>query len=964
MAEKCEIFGDLVPNVYIDKIFLQEDRVNVTLKLVDRPQDGGLTAILGQVDLNKYLKIHCILATGAGAGSDAEAVENGLDNKDHISQGPHTLPGLWRQRGLDTFSSYVIDQQGNINLVKDFEFFAPYTSNTDFENLSVFAFAQLDTKQLESDLNTSAKIPVVLPESLINLSSPYIHEIVIKDFKIVSLMKAYEIQGTTSIYVPKTGLGQHDHTYQIDSSGNGYTEYAVSPADPQIRHRHRVIAGIVQEAQSAGVGSHIHELVETFINVYNVHDFRIRNTINALIAEFDEIIDLATTNFPEQTKILNSAISQDSYFTQFYVTKDATKTARFLFAFDRARYIFENSAYSKLIKAMSDNMKQKILSESKITQFKLVRQQVKENISHNRLGTPLRDYRFFGNGTFDKIVVDSLNNSNITEIDVLLPDQVDTSNSDIRFYTGEDISIKSETDGKFRYALDMEINDAFISIVKEQLQLLSNAAGTYAEYTTKAQIPNYYDHMTRTFLVTNFFDIPASFSFNKATLFVPELTRLTEIVDAYLNTLGLFVNISSRQSDFQLAILNFIRSDIGTIDGVLLFSDMLNDLIAEVNKILKISHSVGSVESASAVEKTNKIFAFGGKTHTPAMYHRHVFKNVVDARYYNEKWVDNISKEFVSTATGPFGAIPTPRFAAFGRLNIYTEDDLIAATSTYSKTAETTEEQAYYVSPKYKTTQSLKKLSEIIAESPGFSENLLIDELSAADLSDKKFDETILSSVIPPVDEPPSFEVLTNFLVPTVSTPIPWPGPFSPSFSISMNKILLRDATFIDYEKVNLERMQTTGQYFFCRQRKRSDMEVFDSYFLLTPSSPVPFEQMEPEDPSTMGEEKPSETKAGPVAQVAVPGLGPDITVFEDQQNSQSYYIGPRESKFQIERDVQLTIEEEENPQIYIGSRGGGVDLVDAAATITTLTKEQNKTKEKKTVRKDVVDVIKGGGYN
>ena len=50
MAEKCEIFGDLVPNVYIDKIFLQEDRVNVTLKLVDRPQDGGLTAILGQVD--------------------------------------------------------------------------------------------------------------------------------------------------------------------------------------------------------------------------------------------------------------------------------------------------------------------------------------------------------------------------------------------------------------------------------------------------------------------------------------------------------------------------------------------------------------------------------------------------------------------------------------------------------------------------------------------------------------------------------------------------------------------------------------------------------------------------------------------------------------------------------------------------------------------------------------------------
>jgi hypothetical protein len=66
----------------------------------------------------------------------------------------------------------------------------------------------------------------------------------------------------------------HLHKYQVDANGNGWAIEVVSPDDSRIRHRHQIINGVVQAAQSKcypncenlygtkGVSSHIHDVLK------------------------------------------------------------------------------------------------------------------------------------------------------------------------------------------------------------------------------------------------------------------------------------------------------------------------------------------------------------------------------------------------------------------------------------------------------------------------------------------------------------------------------------------------------------------------------------------------------------------------------------------------------------------------------------------------------------------------------
>jgi hypothetical protein len=63
----------------------------------------------------------------------------------------------------------------------------------------------------------------------------------------------------------------------------------------------------------------------------NVQDFRIRDEIDAYIAQLD-LTQAVQQTFPEQRDILNQALSKNSYFSEILVTKDAARNARFYFA--------------------------------------------------------------------------------------------------------------------------------------------------------------------------------------------------------------------------------------------------------------------------------------------------------------------------------------------------------------------------------------------------------------------------------------------------------------------------------------------------------------------------------------------------------------------------------------------------------------------------------------------------------
>ena len=71
-----------------------------------------------------------------------------------------------------------------------------------------------------------------------------------------------------------THNANHHHQYDVDENGNGYTTIAIHPDNPSIRHRHRVINYVVQEAKSScyprckdkygveGAPPHIHHIMK------------------------------------------------------------------------------------------------------------------------------------------------------------------------------------------------------------------------------------------------------------------------------------------------------------------------------------------------------------------------------------------------------------------------------------------------------------------------------------------------------------------------------------------------------------------------------------------------------------------------------------------------------------------------------------------------------------------------------
>jgi hypothetical protein len=82
-------------------------------------------------------------------------------------------------------------------------------------------------------------------------------------------------------------------------------------------------------------------LTKTSTTVNNVQDFRIRDEINAFVANFDFTNSVQNT-FPEQSDILNQALSKKTYFSELFITKDAERNARYYFAFDYGAYVLEN----------------------------------------------------------------------------------------------------------------------------------------------------------------------------------------------------------------------------------------------------------------------------------------------------------------------------------------------------------------------------------------------------------------------------------------------------------------------------------------------------------------------------------------------------------------------------------------------------------------------------------------------
>ena len=639
MAE-CSLYGDLVPNSYVDKVFIEEalvdtnndgvidletPKISINIRLVDELSDNGTFSMLEQalevqlkqgegqaaqrgaetVNLKDYFKVWCILSnTQELTEKFEEFFEEGNNSGNFKWTNNNIETGRYNSKTLNDAISTYENSDGTVQIIIPYLF--DLDANKPVQHLTIFTYVQLDTESLEADFNLK------MPESLKNLVSRFEEEIVIQNSSVNPELRIFLTEG--------------------GEIWNGAVHV----------HNGQYMEGATHTSEPHGF------LTKTSAPINNVQDFRIRDEINALIAEFENLTTLQNT-FPGQQEILNRTISKNSYFSEILLTKDEDRNTRFLFAFDYGKYVLENSKYSSLILKMSPAARRAIVLQSQIVQFILNKKQVKKECYWNKLNSPVQNF-ILNDETPTTPVILSLDDTNLNEINLILPNQEETDNSIVRYFTGVDTDIKS--DGTYQYGIDVEVLDGFIPLMNFVFKALENTISEYEKYVALTQIPNIYDPDARKFTPDGI-NIMSSGS-----------DSLSQIVSVYLTVLSYFVEIDSTQLEsFELKILNSISPTNGTVDGVLIFKDMLNLLLAQINNIMSAGHSSGGVEDTLQNQPANNTSVFK----LQSMRLTEDFDNTIDSRFINESYVDNISAN---------------KTRAFAGLTIYNFSELSNASQT------------------------------------------------------------------------------------------------------------------------------------------------------------------------------------------------------------------------------------------------------------------------------------------
>jgi hypothetical protein len=868
MAE-CSLYGGLVPNSYIDKVFIEEalvdtnndgivdletPKISINIRLVDELSSNGTFALLeealevqlkegeGQaaqrgaqeVNLKEYFKIWCIVSNTQELTDKFETFFEEGNNSGNFKWTSNNIEtGRYNSKTLNDAISTYDNSDGTVQIIIPYSF--DLDTNEPVQHLTIFTYVQLDTESLEADFNLK------MPETLKNPVGRFEEELVIQNSAVISELRIFLTEG--------------------GEIWNGAIHV----------HNGQYMEGATHTSEPHGF------LTKTSAPINNVQDLRIRDEINALIAEFENLTTLQNT-FPGQQEILNRTISKNSYFSEILITKDENRNTRFLFAFDYGKYVLENSKYSSLISKMTPAARQAVVVQSQIVQFILSKKQVKQESARNRINSPVQNF-ILSDETPTTPVILSLDDTNLNEINLILPNQEETDDSIVRYFTGVDTDIKS--DGIYQYEIDIEILDGFVPVMNSIFKSVENANSEYEKYVALTQIPNVYDPDAR------------KFTPDGINIMTSGSGKLDQIVDIYLIVLSYFVNIGTEPISsygglteldfFKLKIINSISPTNGTVDGVLMFKDMLNLLLAQINNIMSVGHSSGGVEDTLQNQPSNNSAVFKLQT----MRLTEDFDNTIDSRFINETYIDNISanktRQFSGLTVYSFSELSNASQTLFPQPVEFTGKSQQELLDEQAKQEETLASKGinivfqsegeylqsaknFQVPQKGNSTllqNQLKGATNFLGEnSNGALSNLNVNDVSPQDLftettNDKLrgqevtlgFNNFVIASLpseeepLEPVKLQTQVDVLTGFV-----------RPVTDPFLVTKNPIysfLLRDTLFETRQLGNLTvspGSDTLSSYYLCSQTRQGDIDVIDSFFLLQPQATF-------ETPSTLTQE-------------------------------------------------------------------------------------------------------------
>ena len=851
MANACGLFGDLIPYVYIDRVFLEESltdtdndgvaelqtpKLSVQLKVLDSQSSGGNFSILGDalqietsnsvLDFKEYINVYCVIF------KDQDLAENFISEFERMNYTdtnfyfglPQTeVQGTYYsvKKSLTDFTLTYENSENLTEVLASYQFDkTQFGDDNVFDYLRVFTFVQLDVEALEADINVS------FPSGFKTVVGRYRDEVVLRNSVVVSEL---------TIFTTEDG-DLWDDSFHVMTDGRYMTGRShTGDSSEQI-------------------------LTKTSTITNNVQDFRIRDEISVFVANFD-FTKSFQYDFPEQQDILNKSFSKNSYFSEIFITKDEKRNGRFYFAFDYGKFILQEDKFANIISTMTATAKVELIRNADLVKFVVKRKQVKERPARNHLGSPVKN-RVQSSETVEVPIVTSLDDSNITEIGVILTDQPSSDTSLVRHFTGFDLGLKGNTDGDFQYSVEIEALSAFTTILNQILKNLDLALSSYNEYVNLTQIPGVYDRKTRK--ITQF-GVKQLGTWDAGYSIQPQ-NRLATIIDIYTTALDYFVELDTSipngggmtyRGGIESNIVRNINPTDGSVDGIILFQKMLSDLIGQVSNVL----SVGSNSVGAESTRTNPPSDRQSLLKQTTMRAEETFDYTIGARFINDTYVDNIS---------PIRRNP----GGFPGLRTYSGTDLADASVTeinplnsiFIGTPQAAEAQGIVINvlPSIEksrfnlftnqggetvvqpTTTKVGSENFVGLNSKNNSENLNVSNLSPKDLQK----EGVASNVTAPlgvfqqigsntnlVKEGVVTEDLDTLTSEDLKTEVEVLTAFTRQSSpVTDNSFVMRNPQFQVKKLGDLRTAVNTGNlYFLCKQKQQGNKEVIDAYFLVSP---------------------------------------------------------------------------------------------------------------------------------
>jgi len=639
-----DLLGELIPDVYIRKITLEtsgtpntdsnphidhkreslpskmqkdSDSLIVTLELLMKEKlDNDLIGTwFANQDLNKYLEIKVFQSTDPkvtailSAGTDLlelvepnknvpvtdlkvklaatvfevsnfENVFERLNNETVFKKFKASKAGTGVEPKISQYKE-IVDDEGNrvfnITYQQRFEL-----NDSNPEHLAYFAVTSLDLEELAKDFEIDFD-----SIGLESTNGKIASDIVIDDFKVVN--KSFTF---------------------LDPQGKIWTG--------SVHQRDGVFRSNSTETSNS------FDLEQVFVSNSKIQDFRDVKEIERLTLNHDKLERIFAKN--NLTKVLSNDIigptNESNYFSNMLLSRDKDGDAKFFFSIDFNKLIEENAILGNLFASSNMKMKREIIKNAHIRSLRILRRRIVKNKDVNSLGTPDLVRVFDKEEPLELIAISSekrwksfnpskLEMGSIKEIDLTTR----TNSELVRHFTGMDLSMSEVTDGLYQYIIELEIDDATVTFLKDKVKELSLAKNVLSLYLGEASQPSMSKYLEE---VRNpHIDHPSEFSGTKGTIagafdipsnrftqnFINEQRRkyagrmtsspwISSVV-TYVSILDLltdaFESESSRQK-FINSLYSYVSPNTGNPTGISSVINLIDKLISSLSGVAGVSN--------------------------------------------------------------------------------------------------------------------------------------------------------------------------------------------------------------------------------------------------------------------------------------------------------------------------------------------------------------------------------------